>query len=70
MKLQVAMNLQKGMIQNFGAGEDTSCSERHVNKINSFGRGSHRDYKWGLPNFQSLTLSEGIFWSDEKFDRN
>ena len=30
-----------------------------MNKINSFGRGSHRDYKWGLPSFLA-----NRFWSD------
>lgn len=39
----------------------THPAARHVNKINSFGRGSHRDYKWGLPNFQSLTVTRVSF---------
>lgn len=48
------------MIQNLGPVK-THPAARHVNKINSFGRGSHRDYKWGLPNFRSLTVTRVSF---------
>ena len=58
--MQLQWTYRNGMIQNLGPVK-THPAARHVNKINSFGRGSHRDYKWGLPNFRSLTVTRVSF---------